>query len=600
MELDRFRGTPKAPLDRLFILLLILWFPPFALAEQSPSHSLVIFDTELSDPQDDPLFIDRDHTSLTVQLPGQFTSYVYTVWNGAHRIDGLEQPLMDAKELVLDLGAALRQEDRFSRQHLRLLLTLRGDGEPLELIQDFIYYFVTTSTLPIVAIDAPPPVDRERIPADFAFYEEPGHDGLYHLTGNPSLSVSGTIHARGQSSLNFPKKSFALNFGKDHPHSILGMPESHKWTMIGGYVDTTHIANKVSYDLYAEMGHYGPQSEFVQVYFQGTYWGLYTFGEKIQRGKNHVDTPKKSKGGFIVKEVDSDPAFTTCSGRTFDYEYPDREDVTPEMAAHIQGTLNDFERKVVEGADWQADLNEEAEIDYFLITDAFANPDSYYKDKNLFYFLNQDDQLEPVIWDFIWAFGAPYWRSQNVNPWPCIYGSSAKCNQCQPSSCTSAQGESGDNQLMYGNLVNCGNYNCRYNGFPLMPYYLANAQNVEMYRERYRNWREGTNGFEPLLSEESLTARIDNLLAPLYKGDIYALDYERWQYSRYQPRYCAPDVEFDYCCTSDFNKNNIACEVPADMTQKLLDRLDVMDGEVPRLAVVPVTSGQGLCGVPRD
>ena len=464
-----------------------------------------------------------------------------------------------------------------------MLLTLRGEGEPLELVRELDYYFVARSPIPIVVISSKAPESPTRIAAKFAFYDQPAQDGWYYIGGPPNQSASGTIHARGQSSLNFSKKSFALNFGKENPLPIMGMPASHKWVMIGGYVDTTHIANKVSYDLFSEMGHYGPQSRFVQVYFQERYWGLYTYGEKIQRGKNHVDTPKKSEGGFIVKEVDTDfYDLKSISGRTFDYEYPDPEDVTPEIAAHIRETIDNYERKVIEGKDWRENLTEATEIDYFLITDAFANPDSYFKDKNLFYFLNQEGKLEPVIWDFIWAFGAPYWRSKNVNPWPCIYGSSWKCGSCQPSSCASAQGEQGNNQLMYANLVNCGNNQCRYNGFPLMKYYAADAQNVEMYKERYWNWREGRNGYEPLLSQESLSRRIDALLAPLEAGEVYRLDYERWDYRT--PRYCAPGVDLPYCCNSSI----LACEESANMKKKLLDRLDIMDDEVTEVKVQPL------------
>lgn len=583
MHLDhRFQTAQKVPsktLGYLSVLLLFLLSAPLTMAEESHPPTTALFETELSGPQDDPLLLDHTHTLLTIRLPGKYTSYTYTVWNGNHRIEGAEQSLADPEVLTLDLHPGLRQEARFSKQRVRVLLTLRGEGEPLELSRELIYHFITRSPIPIIEIDAPAPVSRERIPAGFAFYDEPGPDGWYYL-GGPHQSADGTIHARGQSSLGFPKKSFALNFGKENPLSIMGMPASHKWVMIGGYVDTTHIANKVSYDLYAEMGHYGPQSRFVQVFFQGEYWGLYTFGEKIQRGKNHVDTPKKGKGGFIVKEVDSDPDFWSLSGRTFDYEYPDSEDVSPEMAKHIQDTIDNYERKVIEGEDWREDLNEEAEIDYFLVTDAFANPDSYFKDKNLFYFLNQEGKLEPVIWDFIWAFGAPYFRSQGNDPWPCIYGS-AKCGVCQPSTCTSAQTEQGDNQLMYGNLVRCNVSSCLYNAFPLMKYYLADAQNVEMYKERYLNWREGRNGHEPLLSDESLSIRIDTLLAPLKEGDVYALDYERWQYPVSRPRYCSPGVDLPYCCTP----RSSACHVSMDMKQKLLDRLRIMDLEVPEVKV---------------
>lgn len=561
---------PTTPLH-VAVLLLAFW--------ASAATAQTTVETELSPPRADSLVLDRDHTTVTVRLPAghPYTEARYEVWNQDLHLESGPLEIDDPSSFVLDLGPALRQEERFARQQLRLLLTFDGEGadEPLELARSLDYFFVATSTIPIVAIDSIPPADRDRVPATFRFYDQPGPDGLYSVDG-PYQQAQGTIHARGQSSLGFPKKSFALNFGKENPISLMGMPASHKWVMIGGYVDTTHLANKVSYDLFAEMGHYGPQSRFVQVYFQGQYWGLYTFGEKIQRGREHVDTPKKSEGGFIVKEVDSDWDFRTLSGRTFQYEYPDPEDVTPEMAEHIQGTIDGYERTVMAGGDWRRDLAEEAEIDYFLVTDAFANPDSYFKDKNLFYFLNRDGKLEPVIWDFIWAFGAPYFRSNGNDPWPCIYGSE-RCSDCQPAGCGPAG--SGNNQLLYGNLAQCFGWGyCLYNGFPLMRYYLADAQNVEMYRDRYRVWRQG------LLSEASLSARIDALLEPLERGDVYALDYERWRYETYRPRYCAPGVDLPYCCTPD----QPGCHVSADMKQKLLDRLDVMDREVEALRVRPL------------
>ncbi|MEM7360923.1 MAG: CotH kinase family protein [Pseudomonadota bacterium] len=396
-----------------------------------------------------------------------------------------------------------------------------------------------SSSIPIIRVlSAQIPVDRTRVDAQYRFYDKPGANGRYSPNGSYQ-SGSGTIHARGQGSLGFPKKSFSINLGKENPLSLMGMASSHKWVMIGNYIDTSHLTNKMSYDLYAEMGHYGPESRHVQLCFNDQYWGLYTFGEKVNRGEGRVDTRKKSKGGFIVKLVDNGWNFTTPSGRQMQYEYPDCEEASEEQKNNIRDKIKTYEEKVISGGNWREDLNEIAESDYFIITDAFANPDSYYQDKNLFYFLNKEDKLEPVIWDFIWSFGPPYYTENGNNPWPNIYD----------------QG-----QLMYGNR-NLGNLT-GYNRFCLTRYYLADKQNVDTFKQRYQNWRTGANGYPNLLSDASILARWEKLVAPLNDG-VYEQDRRRWDYIK--RRYTAEEIR-----------------------DKLLERLKIMDQSVANLRVIDI------------
>lgn len=410
---------------------------------------------------------------------------------------------------------------------------------------------------------------RKKVPVTFLFFETPDKDGWYSLDG-PYTEVQGTMHIRGQGTAGYPKKSFTLNFGKDNDISIMGMPESHKWVIKSNWVDVTHLANRMAYDLYSDMGHYGVPGKYVQVYFERLasepplehdgYWGLYSFELKVQHGKDMVNTPKKSDGGFIVKLNDTKDSevFHTVTCREFEYEYPDAEDVTEEQKRHIKETLDRYEQAVLDKGDWREYMNEDAETDYFALVDAFANPDCYWINKNLFYFLNRDDKIEPVIWDFDWAYGPPFYVDYNNNPWPNIY-------------------QGGD--LIYGD-TNCNPKGTGWLCFPIMRYYMRDAQNVENFKQRYRNWRTGENGFEPLLSDASIQTRIDELIKPLVEGKVYKNDYERWKYDH--SRYCV-DSNFDFpYCKGYFE-------------EQMLSRLRLMDEKVANLQPLSGTAHIHTC-----
>ncbi len=493
----------------------------------------ISFNTEYGITSDSIAIIDDENAVLNIALSdlNKYSHYTYTLNNAngkIHTNDTLEL----SKEFSINLKNTTKLK-KYKNQDLDIDVTLIGDGVSKTIVHDIQYQFDANSPIPYVVIttkDGVFPVDRTRIDAEFEFYDTPMKDGWYSMSG-AHQSSSGTIHARGQGSLAFPKKSFSLNFGKENPLSIMGMPESHKWVMIGNWVDTSQLCNKVSYDTYADMGHYGPQSKHVQVFLNGQYWGLYTFGEKIQQGKNHVNTAKKSEGGFIVKEVDSEPDFVTITGRRFQYEYPDNEDATPEQKENIQDKINLYEEKVLKGLNWPNYVAESTEIDYFIITDVFANPDSYYNGKNVFYFYNKDDKLEPVIWDYIWSFGTPYYVCDNNNPWCYIYSpiDAGYCHQNTPScsSWAASRNYAPNSELMYGN-PKYGDL-LGLNRFLLMKDYMKSAQNVTMFKDQYNDWRTGNDGKKPVLSDKNILSRTQKLIDILRSGEIYKKDSLRWE-----------------------------------------------------------------------
>jgi hypothetical protein len=116
---------------------------------------------------------------------------------------------------------------------------------------------------------------------------------------------------------------------------------------------------------------------------------------------------------------------------------------------------------------------------------------------------------------------------------------------------------------MYGNK-NYG-YDVGYNRFQLMKNYMKTPQNVNMFKTRYYEWRNGTNGKTAVLSDENILGRTDALIETLRSGKIYEKDSVRWS------------VEKDFRDKKRYT--------PEDVRKKLKERLEFMDEMVKELKV---------------
>jgi lysophospholipase L1-like esterase len=122
------------------------------------------------------------------------------------------------------------------------------------------------------------------------------------------------IKWRGNSSLSFAQKKYTIETwdeaGEDLKVSILGMPEESDWVLLAPYNDISLVRDVFAFDMWNEMGHWGPRTRMCEVFVNGEYMGVYAFCEKIKRDKNRVNISKLKKtdiegrdltGGYIVR-----------------------------------------------------------------------------------------------------------------------------------------------------------------------------------------------------------------------------------------------------------------------------------------------------------
>ena len=96
------------------------------------------------------------------------------------------------------------------------------------------------------------------------------------------------VEGRGHLSRNDPKKP--LNIKLSAEKSLLGMGTAEKWCLLANYYEKSSIRDKIVFDFAKNIGFsYSPDSQFVDLYINGAYAGLYLLAEKVELGASRIN-----------------------------------------------------------------------------------------------------------------------------------------------------------------------------------------------------------------------------------------------------------------------------------------------------------------------
>lgn len=123
-------------------------------------------------------------------------------------------------------------------------------------------------------------------------HEESGSYLLLSGTNSNSMYYSGeveSIHCRGNVSWrDTNKKSYQIKLTE--ANNLLEMGEDKHWLLLANAFDNTLLRNVIAFDIAKELElAYTPDVQFVDVYANGEYIGIYLLTEKIEIGDNRVD-----------------------------------------------------------------------------------------------------------------------------------------------------------------------------------------------------------------------------------------------------------------------------------------------------------------------
>lgn len=278
---------------------------------------------------------------------------------------------------------------------------------------------------------------RVRLNCDLSIYTM--EEGEYKIDTQEEILFG----LRGQSSLTFPKKQFAVNFidenGEEKNAEPLGFAQDNSFVLNGSYVDNSAIRNYLAYTISDEIvSTYSPKVQYCEVYVlddnnkvinDGSYQGVYLFMEKNTRGENRIDIKKNDEKyidiSFIIArdkskigDVKADTLWSKVqrsvivkaggivverSGLVVNY--PDAEVLQEEDLKAIQEYINDFEYALYssdfrdEKKGYRRFIDIESFIDYAIINEVFNNTDG--GDVSTFFYKDVGGKLTAgPVWDF--------------------------------------------------------------------------------------------------------------------------------------------------------------------------------------------------------
>lgn len=125
------------------------------------------------------------------------------------------------------------------------------------------------------------------------------------LDTNGSIVLEDTMErfkVRGNLTSQLAKKPFTFTLST--PQSVLGMSSAQNWHLLANATDSSHIRNKIMLDWAKELSdRYSPNGEYVDLFVNGEYQGLYLLTETIEDGKYRVN---RDTGNSIMVEMELD------------------------------------------------------------------------------------------------------------------------------------------------------------------------------------------------------------------------------------------------------------------------------------------------------
>lgn len=167
--------------------------------------------------------------------------------------------------------------------------------------------FLKSGNLPTLYVDTETgnmeQLDKDKEYKEAAYAELIDSDGKV-LFYNDLRNIS----SRGNHTFQFDKKSYQIKLSS--PENLLDMGLSDTWILLCNVYDPSYIRNKLTYDMALEANMPGsPKSEYVDVYFNDVYSGMYLLCEKIEIGENRLELADLERQNQILYGGDLDTAY---------------------------------------------------------------------------------------------------------------------------------------------------------------------------------------------------------------------------------------------------------------------------------------------------
>ncbi|MDQ1288698.1 MAG: hypothetical protein QG622_2264 [Actinomycetota bacterium] len=297
-----------------------------------------------------------------------------------------------------------------------------------------------THDLPLVVMDAYGGGKPAREYKDVSVMVMDASGGTSSLAQTPTLTTRGGFHLRGQSSANFDKAPYRVEFwnnkNKDADLPVLGMPADSDWILRGPFPDKSLIREAFAYTLGRDIGIAAPRFAFVELYLNldnspmaaNDYQGVYMFIENIKRSPDRVNIAKLKKtqlkepeisGGYVLQFnlMSAEPPTLTCTGGTAqapcwkDLEVKEPEELQPAQQTWITNYVQKF-HDALHGPNpsntqtgYPAYIDVDSFVNMIIVNEVAREGDSYLRSTH-FYKDRGGKILAGPLWDYDLGFNS--------------------------------------------------------------------------------------------------------------------------------------------------------------------------------------------------
>lgn len=254
-----------------------------------------------------------------------------------------------------------------------------------------------------------------------------------------------SIHGRGNTTWGEEKKPYNIAFENDV--NLLNMGSGKNYSLLANSFDESNLRNKIVYDIAKKIEMpYSVDSEYVDLYINEEYCGLYLLTEKIEIAKNRVDitdlnektqsvnmskldsyevfleesnlfskkgynipnNPEDITGGYILEtqlstRIDSYDSYLKSGNNTF-YSLKSPAYVSKEQLDYLENELLNFENSL-SGKYFKNYINVDSWVKYYLTEEIFLNCDAW----SIMIYKNSDSIDNKIyaspLWDFDLSIG---------------------------------------------------------------------------------------------------------------------------------------------------------------------------------------------------
>ena len=236
--------------------------------------------------------------------------------------------------------------------------------------------------------------------------------------GDDVLTGTVEIKGRGNSTWReYAKKPYQIKFSRKT--SVLGMPAAKKWILLANASDDSMIRTRLVYDAAEQMDFpFVTEYQYVDLWIDGQYLGVYLLGEKAEIGKGRLNLQDPAGAMFEL-----DNGFATDEDHYF---FEGRlnswfalKEIVEEDDEHIQQAMTNFQTAMTRlttaltSQGWEnlslSQLNEMIDVDslarYYLMNEYVLNGESFFTS----FFWYQDGASDVLhvgpLWDFDTCMG---------------------------------------------------------------------------------------------------------------------------------------------------------------------------------------------------